>query len=174
MGLLQVRPNSACQPLHSFAIVDHLHCDPALVSSLYVEILTNYNALVEGKPPVTFPPAASHEEFCTRERQRADAMTLDSSEVRKWIEFAENNGGGMPEFPLPLGDQSVHCGGDIIVERLMGPEQTAKFEANCVAAGARFSGGLFTCAALAHYELTGQANYYGLTPWISGVFPLNT
>ncbi|KAA1246585.1 acyltransferase [Mycobacterium simiae] len=168
-----------------FAIVDHLHCDPALVSALYVEVLTNYNALVEGKPPVTLPPAASHDHFCVREKQSADSMTLDSTEVRKWIQFAENNGGGMPEFPLPLGDQSVHCGGDIIVERLMSPEQTAKFEANCVAAGARFSGGLFTCAALAHYELTGQPTYYGLTPfdkrsspaecmtmgWFTGIVP---
>jgi 2-O-sulfo trehalose long-chain-acyltransferase len=147
-----------------FAIVDHLHCDPALVSSLYIEILTNYRALLEGKPPVTMPATASHEEFCSRERALADAMTLDSPEVRKWIEFAENNDGGLPDFPLPLGDQSIRCGGDIIIERLMNPQQTAKFEASCMAAGARFSGGLFACAALAHYELTGQEIYYGLTP----------
>lgn len=170
-----------------FAIVDHLHCDPALVSALYVEIMTNYNALVEGKPPLTLPPTASHEDFCVREREVADSMTLESDEVRRWIEFAENNGGGMPEFPLPLGDQSVHCGGDVLVKTLMGPEQTAKFEANCIAAGARFSGGLFTCAALAHYELTGQATYHGLTPfdkrssaaecmtmgWFTGVVPFS-
>lgn len=168
-----------------FAIVDHLHCDPALVSALYVEIMTNYDTLVEGKPPLTLPPSASHDDFCIREKKTSDSMTLDSPDVRKWIEFAENCGGGMPEFPLPLGDQSVHCGGDIIVERLMDPEQTAKFEANCIAAGARFSGGLFTCAALAHHELTGDATYYGVTPfdkrstpaeymtmgWFTGIVP---
>ncbi|ORW04814.1 condensation domain-containing protein [Mycobacterium lacus] len=168
-----------------FAIVDHLHCDPALITGLYVEVLTNYQSLVAGKPPVALPATASHEEFCIQEKAYADTMTLDSPEIRKWIEFAESNGGGMPDFPLPLGDQSVHCGGDIIVERLLNPEQTAKFEANCIAAGARFSGGLFTCAALAHYELTGQTTYYGLTPfdkrsspaeymtmgWFTGIVP---
>jgi hypothetical protein len=168
-----------------FAIVDHLHCDPALVSSLYVEILTNYNALLEGKPPVQLPASASHGDFCTRERQTAASNTLDSPAVRKWIEFAENNGGGMPDFPLPLGDQSIPCGGDIIIERLMTPEQTAQFESNCITGGARFSGGLFACAALAHYELTGDETYYGLTPvdkrstpeeymtmgWFTGIVP---
>lgn len=32
-----------------FAIVDHLHCDPALITGLYVEVLTNYQSLVAGK-----------------------------------------------------------------------------------------------------------------------------
>src|SRR2546430_8124836 len=45
---------------------------------------------------------------------------------RKWIDFAENNGGGLPEFPLPLGEQSHACGGDIMIEKLMTPQQTAK------------------------------------------------
>jgi 2-O-sulfo trehalose long-chain-acyltransferase len=147
-----------------FAIVDHLHCDPAVVSSLYIEILTNYRALQEGKPPLVMPTPGSHEEFCTRERRIAASKTLDSPEVRKWIEFAENNNGGLPDFPLPLGEQSKSCGGDIMVERLMTAEQTAKFEARCIAAGARFSGGLFGCAALAYYELTGEETFYGMTP----------
>ncbi|WP_052316366.1 condensation domain-containing protein [Mycobacterium canetti] len=168
-----------------FAIVDHLHCDPALITGLYVEVLTNYQSLVAGKPPVTLPATASHDEFCLQEKAHADSMTLDSPEVRKWIEFAENNGGGMPDFPLPLGDQSIPCGGDMIIVPLMNPDQTARFESKCIAAGARFSGGLFGCAALAHYELTGQEIYYGLTPvdkrrtpdeymtmgWFTGIVP---
>ena len=168
-----------------FAIVDHLHCDPALITGLYVEILANYQSLVAGKPPITMPATASHDEFCIQERMQADAMTLDSPEVRKWIEFAENNNGGMPDFPLPLGDQSIPCGGDMMVVPLMSPAQTARFESTCMAAGARFSGGLFACAALAHYELTGEEIYYGLTPvdkrktpddymtmgWFTGIVP---
>ena len=57
------------------------------------------------------------------------ALTLESPEVRKWIEFAEANGGSLPDFPLPLGDQSIPCGGDVHVEQLLGPDQTAQFEA---------------------------------------------
>ena len=168
-----------------YAVVDHLHCDPMLIAGLYVEILMNYNAILEGKAPVTLPPAASYDEFCMRESECVSAMTLDSPEVRKWIEFAEDNGGTLPDFPLPLGDQSIPCGGDVHVEQLLGPDQTAQFEALCQRAGARFSGGLFTCAALAQYELTGADTYYGLTPvdkrksqadfmtvgWFTGVVP---
>lgn len=168
-----------------FAIVDHLHCDPAVVSSLYVEILTNYRALEEGKPPLVMPTPGSHDDFCIRESQISANMTLDSPEVRKWIEWAESNGGGLPDFPLPLGEQTKSCGGDIMVEQLMTAEQTAKFERNCIAADARFSGGLFGCVALANYELTGQETYFGLTPvdkrnspeeylamgWFTGIVP---
>jgi mycolipenoyl-CoA---2-(long-chain-fatty acyl)-trehalose mycolipenoyltransferase / long-chain-acyl-CoA---trehalose acyltransferase len=168
-----------------YAVVDHLHCDPMLLAGLYVEIVMNYTALIEGKAPVALPPAASYDDFCIREHQLVSGMTLESPEVRKWIDFAEANGGTLPDFPLPLGDQSIPCGGDTHVERLLGPEQTAQFEALCRQAGARFSGGLFACAALAHYELTGAETYYGLTPtdkrkspadfmtvgWFTGVVP---
>jgi hypothetical protein len=168
-----------------YAVVDHLHCDPMLLAGMYVEIVMNYTALIEGKAPVTLPPAASYDDFCMREHQIVSGMTLESPEVRKWIDFAEANGGTLPDFPLPLGDQSIPCGGDTHVERLLGPEQTAQFEALCRQAGARFSGGLFACAALAHYELTGAETYYGLTPtdkrkspadfmtvgWFTGVVP---
>ncbi|WP_240355435.1 condensation domain-containing protein [Mycobacterium bourgelatii] len=168
-----------------FAIVDHLHCDPALITGLYVEILANYQSLVAGKPPVTLAATASHAEFCKREKAYADSMTLDSPEIRKWVAFAEANGGNGPEFPLPLGDQTIPCGGDMMVIPLLSPEQTARFEDDCIASGARFSGGLFACAALAHYELTGEEIYRGLTPidkrrtpeeymtmgWFTGVIP---
>lgn len=147
-----------------FAIVDHLHCDPAVVSSLYVEILTNYRALLEGKPPLVMAEPGSHDDFCIREAKTSAEVTVDSPNVRKWIEFAENNRGGLPEFPLPLGEQTLTAGGDIMIEKLLTPEQTAKFEARCIAAQARFSGGLFGCVAMAHYELTGEETYYGMTP----------
>lgn len=168
-----------------YAVVDHLHCDPMLIAGLYVEIVMNYNALVEGRAPMTMPPAASYDDFCIRESETIAAMTLESPEVRTWVEFAEANGGTLPDFPLPLGDQSIACGGDIRVEQLLAADQTAKFESMCRQADARFSGGLFACAALAHYELTGELTYYGLTPtdkrktpaeymtvgWFTGIVP---
>jgi Condensation domain len=168
-----------------YAVVDHLHCDGMLIGGFYVELLINYNALLEGKAPVTLPPAASYDDFCTRESQYVSGMTLESPEVRKWIEFAEANGGTLPDFPLPLGDQSISSGGGFHVERLLGPEQTAQFEVICQRAGVRFSGGLFASVALALYELCGAETYYGLTPidrrkspsdfmtmgWFTGVVP---
>ncbi len=81
---------------------------------------------------------------------------------------------------------SASCGGDVVVEQLMDERQTARFESACIAAGARFSGGVFACAALAEYELTGAETYYGLTPtdnrstpaefmtagWFTGLIPI--
>jgi hypothetical protein len=46
--------------------------------------------------------------------------------------------------------------------KVMDERQTAAFESACIAGGARFSGGVFACAALAQYELTGAETYYGL------------
>jgi hypothetical protein len=170
-----------------FVIVDHLHTDPAFVAVLYTEILMMYRTLAAGKPPIQLPVPASHDAFCIRERDLMSSMTLDSPEVRKWIEFAESNGGSMPDFPLPLGDLTAPNGGDLAVEALLDPQQTAQFEARCMDAGARFSGGLFACAALAQYELTGQEVFSGAAPtdkrkspaefmtmgWFTGVIPFS-
>lgn len=168
-----------------YAIVDHLHCDPTLISGLYTDIVTMYRALVAGAAPTRLPPPASYDEFCIRERRYMSSLAVDSPDVRKWIEFAESNSGTLPDFPLPLGDLSVPYGGDIVVEHLMDQEQTAQFESLCTSARARFSGGIFACAALAQYELTGATTYYGLSPidkrgtptefmtmgWFTGVVP---
>lgn len=168
-----------------FAIVDHLHCDPTIIAGLYTEIVMNYRLLVAGRALVQAPPPASHDDFCIREQQHVASLTLDSAEVRKWIEFAEHSGGTLPDFPLPLGDLSQATGGDVVVDRLMDQGQTAEFESRCIAAGARVSGGLFACIALAQHELTGATTYYGLAPtdkrrslaefstmgWFTGVVP---
>ena len=169
-----------------FSIVDHVHCDPTIIAGLYSEIVMNYRTLVTGGALAQLPPPASHDDFCVRESRHLATLTLESPEIRRWIEFAENNGGTLPDFPLPLGDLSVPLGGDVMVDRLMDSEQTAAFESLCIAAGARISGGLFACVALAQYELTGAKTYYGLTPtdkrrslaefatmgWFTGVVPL--
>ena len=147
-----------------FVSIDHLHTDPALVTGLYAEIIAMYRALVAGAAPPPLPSPGSHDDFCVRERQYTANLSVESPQVRKWIEFAEKNGGTLPDFPLPLGDLSIPCDGDMIVEKFMDPEQTEKFEVRCAEAGVRFSGGLFACVALAHYELTGADTYYGLTP----------
>jgi hypothetical protein len=168
-----------------FAIVDHLHCDPTIIAGLYTEIVMNYRLLVAGRALVQGTPPASHDDFCIREQQHVASLSLDSAEVRKWIEFAEHNGGTLPDFPLPLGDLSQATGGDVVVDRLMDQQQTAEFESRCIAAGARVSGGLFACIALAQHELTGATTYYGLAPtdkrrslaefstmgWFTGVVP---
>jgi mycolipenoyl-CoA---2-(long-chain-fatty acyl)-trehalose mycolipenoyltransferase / long-chain-acyl-CoA---trehalose acyltransferase len=144
-----------------FVCVDHLHSDAVSICVAFTEIHMMYAALVEGGRPVRLAEPGSYHDYCVRERAFLSALTLESLEMRHWIEFAEYNGGTLPGFPLPLGDELAPA--DTLVTQLMNERQTAGFESACIAAGARFSGGVFACAALAQYELTGAELYCALT-----------
>ncbi len=137
-----------------YASIAHLCVDPMIVGVLFIEIHMMYSALVGGDPPIELPPAGRYDDHCVRQYADTAALTLDSARVRRWVEFAANNDGTLPHFPLPLGDLSVPHTGKLLTETLMDEQQGERFEAACVAAGARFSGGVFACAALAERELT--------------------
>lgn len=47
---------------------------------------------------------------------------------------------------------------------LMDEQQTQRFESACMAANARFIGGMLACIAIAIHELTGADTYFGITP----------
>lgn len=147
-----------------YASIDHLHADGQFVGLGLMEFQTMYAELVTGRPPVGLPDAGDYADFCVRQREHTSALSADSPAVRAWIDFAERNGGTYPKFPLPLGDESVPCGGDLMTMTLMDERQTERFEAACVAADARFIGGMFACISMALHQLTGAATYYGITP----------
>ena len=169
-----------------YASIEHLHVDPMIMGVVFAEIHTMYAALVAGAAPITLPEACSYDDYCVRQRQYTSALTPDSPPVRAWIEFAENNGGTLPYFPLPLGDLSVPCSGALLTVTVMDEQQTQRFESACIAGGARFSGGVFACAALAEHELTGAETFYVITPtdtrrtstefmttgWFTGLLPI--
>lgn len=143
------------------ACVDHVHVDAMFFGVAFTEIHMMYANLMDGSRPIRLAAAGSYDDYCMRQRASTSALTLESSEIRQWIEFAENNGGTLPESPLPLGDISPTP--DLVSAQLLDERQTAGFESACIAAGARFSGGVFACAALAQHELTGADTYYGMT-----------
>ena len=145
--------------------LDHLLTDGMSTGVIFLEIHMMYAALIHGAGPLPLPDRASYDDYCLRQRQHAAALTPESPEVLRWIEFAERNDGALPDFPLPLGDQSVPCTGAMVVVPLMDAEQTKQFESNCAHVGVRFSGGVLACAAQAEYELTGAETYYGITPY---------
>jgi hypothetical protein len=167
--------------------IDHVHTDAMFMGMVLVEIHAMYAALASGYGPIPLEPVGSYGDYCTRQRAMLDALTLASPDVREWIGFAERNDGTLPHFPLPLGDPSVPCSGDLITVRLMDKLQSERFENACNAAGARFIGGVFACAAIAQYELTGDADYHVITPtttrrtaeefrttgWFTGVVPVS-
>ncbi len=169
-----------------FTAMDHVHGDATLIGTTMMEANGMYSALSGGGHALTLPDAGSFDDFCIREREVTSALTADSPRVRAWIDFAENNGGGFPEFPLPLGNLDESTTSAMTAEILMDAAQTDRFESACTAAGARFVGGLFACLGLVEHEFTGALTYYGLTPrdsrmagdnfmtqgWFTGLIPI--
>lgn len=169
-----------------FASMDHVHGDATLIGTTMMEANGMYSALSGGGHALVLPDAGSFDAFCVREREFTDELTVDSPCVQTWIDFAENNSGGFPEFPLPLGDPQQSTRSTMTSHVLLDSAQTDRFEAACAAAGARFVGGLFACLAQVEHELTGALTYYGLTPrdsrtasdnfmtqgWFTGLIPI--
>jgi hypothetical protein len=145
-----------------------------------------YTSLAAGNGPLALPDAGSYHNHCLQEREYTSTLNVDSPEVRAWIDFAENNNGSLPEFPLPLGNPLEPNDSAMVAEILLDTEQTERFESACTAAGARFIGGLFACIAQVEHEFTGAVTYYGLTPrdtrrtsenfmtqgWFTGMVPI--
>jgi len=170
-----------------YACIDHVHADAMFVVPLFVELHTNYLALVEGGAPIKLPEAGRYVDYCLRQRRAAADLTLESRDVQEWIDFLLRCGGTMPKFPLPLGDPDVPCTGDLITVRLMDAHDSDRFEAVCAQAGVRFLGGAFACAALAERELAGIDTYHVITPtttrstpaefnttgWFTGIVPIS-
>ncbi len=164
--------------------IDHLYIDAQFLGALRVELYLMYTSLLAGAAPVSLPRAGSYEDYCVQQHEYTSALTLDSPQVRAWVDFFESNDGTLPGCPVSLGDGSGSC--DFMFVRVMDERQTAAFESACIAAGARFSGGVFACTALTQCELTGAETYYGLvasdtrsTPeefltigWFTGFVPI--
>lgn len=165
--------------------VDHLHVDAMFIGLLFVEIHMMYAALIMGSGPIPLPLAGSYDAYCLRQHQYTSMLTIDSPQVSEWIEFAQRNDGTLPRFPLPIGDPSLPCEGDLMTFQLMDEVQSDRFEKACTAAGARFIGGVFAGIAMAEHQLTGNTTYHTITPtstrapeemmttgWFTGTVPI--
>ena len=169
-----------------YANIDHLHTDGTSAGLTYREINMTYRALVDGLAS-TLPPTAGYRDFTARQNLQVGAMTMDSRPIKDWVDFAHGAGADWPNFPLELGDTSTDGEGGIVTVELLDGDETEEFNAACRAAGARFSGGVMACAALADHELTGAETFHGLTPsdtrsgdaqsvrvgWYASLFPVS-
>lgn len=144
--------------------VDHLRADGMSAGVIFLDIQTTYfTALQSGE--ATPIPAASHREYSANQRAYTASLNEESPEIQSWRAFLAANNGVLPRFPMELGEATPDTPGAIDVFDLIDEDQGRRFEAACRAAGARFSGGVFACAALAEHRLTGAATYFGLTPF---------
>ena len=167
--------------------IDHLHTDAMFMGIVLVEIHMMYAALANGAAPLALPQAGSYDEYCVRQHEFLSSLTMETPEVAEWVRFARCNDGTMPHFPFPLGDPPWSVTGDLITVRLMDKQQSDRFEVACTAAGVRFIGGVFACAAIAQHALTGSTDYHVITPtttrqtpaefqttgWFTGVVPVS-
>jgi hypothetical protein len=169
-----------------YMTMDHVHVDAMFMGLAFVELHMMYAALVNGGAPIPLPEAGSYDDYCVRQREFTSALTVDSPQVRRWMTFAQRNNGSLPTFPLPLGDPSVPCEGDLLTVQLMDDDTSNRFESVCTDAGVRFIGGVFAAAALAEHQLTGGETYHVITPtstrstqaemmttgWFTGTVPI--
>ena len=147
-----------------YIAIDHLRADGMSAGVIFLDIQTTYFTTLQGAP-AALTPAASHRDYCTNQRAYTAGLDEASPQIQSWRAFLAANGGALPAFPLELGEATADTPGAIDVFDLIDEEQGRRFEAVCRAAGARFSGGVFACAALAEYRLTGADAYFGLTPF---------
>jgi len=168
-----------------YANIDHLHTDGTSAGLIYRDIHLSYQALVYGIPN-PLPETGGYRDFSARQGLHVAAMTPDSRPVRDWVDFALENAGNWPSFPLTLGDTSASSSGGVVTFDILNTAETEAFETACRAAGARFSGGVMACAALADHELTGTEVFNSFTPsdtrnsaqansagWYASLFPVS-
>ena len=173
-----------------YANIDHLHTDGMSAGLIYRDIHLTYQALTHDIPS-PLPAAAVYRDFAARQNMHAASMTRYSRPVRDWAEFAREADGEWPTFPLGLGNTPgntpANTLGGVLTVELLNTEETEAFAAACRAAGARFSGGVMACAALADNHFTGRETYRTYTPsdtrsgeaqaqsagWYASLFPVS-
>ena len=149
-----------------YASVDHLHIDGMSAGLIFFDIHLMYQHLsTTGDGTTIAPQVASYRSYAARQREKVASLTLSSPGIKDWIEFARDAGGDWPSFPLPVGDTAADNKGAFLTVDLLDAAETESFEIACRAAGARFSGGVLACAALAEHEFTGAETYHGFTSY---------
>nr|WP_306305360.1 condensation domain-containing protein [Rhodococcus yunnanensis] len=147
-----------------YAAVDHLDTDGISQALTFFELRSLYIDAVAGTLEVQ-PCLGSYLEYCTREREASALLTLESREVREWIDLVVANGGDLPAFALPLdADNEQYTRSEVRMYPLFDRELADRFDEACERVNAKITGGIFAAAAIAEYELIGKESYLGLTP----------
>ena len=149
-----------------YASVDHLHIDGMSAGLIFFDIHLMYQHLSQtGAEATILPGLASYRSYAARQHEKVARLTASSPGIQEWIEFARDTRGDWPIFPLPVDDAGLNNEGDFLTVDLLDAADTELFESACHAAGARFSGGVLACAAMAEHEFTGTETYHGFTAY---------
>ncbi len=168
-----------------YASVDHLHIDGTSAGLIFLDVHLTYEELAAGRS-MPQSGAAGYRDYTARQREHVAGLTVASPEIEQWLDFATDADGDWPSFPLPLGDTWTTNKGDFVTVEMLNDLGTEAFDAACREAGARFSGGVMACAAIAERALNGKAVFHGFTPsdtrtpgvdtmtvgWFASLFPV--
>ncbi|MGI9124000.1 MAG: condensation domain-containing protein [Mycobacterium sp.] len=169
-----------------YANVDHLHSDGSSAVLIYRDIDETYKALID-ELPTPSAEISGYRDFTARQGMQVDAMTIDSRPIKDWVDFALDAEGSWPSFPLELGKVGAEGAGRAVTVELLNSAQTEAFDTACRAAGARFSGGVIACAAMADHKITGSETFHTFSPsdtrtgeaqalsvgWYASIFPVS-
>lgn len=167
-----------------YADIDHLHTDGTSSLVIYGDINRDYQALAVGDGGEESEPAA-YRDFTEQQHDEVDTLTRDSRPVKDWVDFALEADGEWPSFPLELGRADDGAGGAFTAE-ILNAAQTEAFDIACRRAGARFSGGVLACAAIADHDFTNADTVHIFSPldtrtreqatsvgWYASLFPIS-
>ncbi|MGV0991264.1 MAG: condensation domain-containing protein [Mycobacterium sp.] len=167
-----------------YANIDHLHTDGTSSLVIYGDITRDYQALTLGRDESDAEPAA-YRDFTEQQHDEVETLTRDSAPVKDWVDFALDAEGEWPSFPLELGNADDGSGGAFTAE-ILNAEQTEAFDTACRRAGARFSGGVLACAAIADHDFTHADTVHIFSPldtrtrdqatsvgWYASLFPIS-
>ena len=167
-----------------YSNIDHLHTDGTSSLVIFGDVNRDYQALALGSDEADAEPAA-YRDFTEHQHDGVDTLTRDSPPVKDWVDFAADADGEWPSFPLELGTTDDGTGRAFTAE-LLNAAQTEAFDTACRQAGARFSGGVLACAALADHDFTGADTVHIFGPldtrtkdqatsvgWYASLFPIS-
>ncbi|MGI9124971.1 MAG: condensation domain-containing protein, partial [Mycobacterium sp.] len=167
-----------------YANIDHLHTDGTSSLVIYGDLTRDYRALTHGSGRRETETAA-YRDFTEHQHIAVGTLTRDSGPVKVWVDFALGADGEWPSFPLELGSADDGSGAAFTAE-LLDAAQTEAFDIACRRAGARFSGGVLACAAIADHDFTHADTVHIFSPldtrtreqassvgWYASLFPIS-
>ncbi|MFG2641159.1 condensation domain-containing protein [Streptomyces sp. NPDC048370] len=144
---------------------DHSNVDSYSLQRVPAEVHELYAAGVERCAVRDTPPPGSYVDFCQVEREDADRIDEEHDIVAHWREFIRRCGGGLPSFPIDLGqDPGTLAPQTLMSEMLVDADAAAAFEAYCRPYGGSLIGLLAATGLIAH-ELDGQTVYRTVVPF---------
>lgn len=176
-------PRTDDGPFTVFFAADHSIIDGFSIVLIAHEIASLYRENLTGQPANLFP-VGSYVDFGAQERQQMADQDAEDAALDVWREAMED--GGLPQFPLPIGDRGPESQNGLSTW-LLDSDQSKAFSAKCAASGVGYFAGLLGRLAAVGHDVAGVDHFRVVTPihtrtaqewagalgWFVGLCPLD-